>query len=301
MPTTKSPRKPSMSTERNGHAITATRLNPEHKRLDGRQYQVSVDGAPFMVVTQVPGRGGHQAWTWPGGNTRTSPYFGTLESLALSITWTATEPAEQAEAPEAEELPANPLAGADTCTTAAHVKPGERIRFAGLQGIYEVLVDSVTPTPRPEWATEPRDARYVRLAGRTRLVGPCDPDSGTVPFYDLTDEGLTVRTHRTAFVMPGGPVPSPKWPTCPDCGHSFTIVLGLPVTLTGSVRQPHLVEADLDREIVLDEDATLSCGCGSQEDWTPEQYDRAAELLEPAVDALIHAPAVTLTYDLRPR
>lgn len=53
MPTTTAARKPTLTITQDGRTITATRLNPEHKRVDGRQYAIAIGGIVVQIITQV--------------------------------------------------------------------------------------------------------------------------------------------------------------------------------------------------------------------------------------------------------
>lgn len=131
---------------------------------------------------------------------------------------------------------------------------------------------------------------------RTPTIDECSrcggdlPGSGACPARG--DDGPCVNDRAAAAAA------EVTWPTCPRCGIAYTVVLGLPVTImAGGVRR--FVDLEIDREIVLDEDATVSCGCGVDDEWDGDQYDEAAELLAPAIQSLIKADQVTATYDLR--
>lgn len=97
-------------------------------------------------------------------------------------------------------------------------------------------------------------------------------------------------------------MPEIVWPSCPRCRAAYTVTVGLPVVITaGGLASGRFVDAEIDREIVLDESATIACDCGTDEEWTPEQYEEAAEALAEPIAALIAAEQVTATYDLRAR
>lgn len=92
-----------------------------------------------------------------------------------------------------------------------------------------------------------------------------------------------------------------RWPSCPTCEQPYTVTLGVPVVLSAARTGTRWVDATIDPEFSLDDSATISCGCGTEDEWAEGVYVAAVALLEPALEALASAQQVTATYDLTDR